>query len=72
MIAQGNWTDTEQTVSLDLDWEKLGMDVAKAKIEIPEIDRLQGEGVADIKHLTIPASNGLILIISQSTLNSRK
>lgn len=72
MIALGNWTDTEQKVSLDLDWEKLGMDVAKAKIEIPEIDRLQGEGVADVKHLTIPASSGLILIISQSTLNSHK
>jgi len=65
MIAMGNWTDKEQTVSLELDWRKLGMDAERAKIEIPEIEKLQGEGIADIKHLTIPASKGLILIISQ-------
>jgi len=65
MIAMGNWTDKEQKVSLELDWRKLGMDSARAKIEIPQIENLQGEGVVDIKHLTIPASKGLILIISQ-------
>ena len=65
MLALGNWTDREQTVSLELDWRKLGMDAARAKIEMPQIEKLQGEGVADIKKLTIPASKGLILIISQ-------
>ncbi|HET6559004.1 MAG TPA: glycoside hydrolase domain-containing protein [Prolixibacteraceae bacterium] len=65
MIALGNWTDKEKKVSLELDWKKLGMDSAKAKIVIPQIENLQGEGVADIKNLIIPASKGLILIISQ-------
>ena len=65
MIAMGNWTDKDQKVNLELDWRKLGMDATRAKIEIPQIENLQAQGVADIKNLTIPASKGLILIISQ-------
>jgi hypothetical protein len=65
MIAIGNWTDKEQNINLYIDWRKLDMDVSKIKIEIPPIENLQEEGVADIKNLIIPASKGLILIISQ-------
>ena len=64
MIAMGNWTDKEQKVSLELDWKKLGMDAARARIELPHIENLQEEGLADIEHLTIPPSRGLIIIIS--------
>ncbi len=65
MIAIGNWANEETKVSLQLDWMKLGLDAAKAKIEIPQIENLQEEGVADVNNLTIPGSKGLILIISQ-------
>lgn len=65
MIAMGNWTDKEQKINLEIDWQKLGIESTKAKIEIPEIKNLQLGGVADLKHLTIPASMGLILIIYQ-------
>jgi hypothetical protein len=65
LIALGNWTDKEQNVSLELDWKKMGLDASRAKIEIPEIEKLQDGGAADLKHLKIPASRGLILIISQ-------
>ncbi len=65
MIALGNWTDTDQVVSMELDWKKLGINPVSAKIEIPEIDDLQKGGTADLKQLTLPASKGLILIISE-------
>ena len=65
MIVIGNWTDKEQDVSLELDWRKMGMDATRAKIEIPQIENLQREGVATIKRITFPASNVLLLIISQ-------
>ena len=65
MIALGNWTDKDQVVSLELDWKKLGLDATRAKIEMPEIENLQTKEAFDIKHLTIPASKGLVLIISQ-------
>jgi hypothetical protein len=65
LIAIGNWNDKELNVRLEIDWRKLGMDPASARIEIPQIVNLQEEGVADINHLKIPASRGLILIISQ-------
>lgn len=63
MIAIGNWADTDQVISIDIDWEKLGMNPSSAKIEIPNIDNLQTSGVANVKQLNIPASKGLILII---------
>ncbi|MFA5814279.1 MAG: glycoside hydrolase domain-containing protein [Bacteroidales bacterium] len=65
MIAIGNWSDTHQVISLDVDWKKLGMNPASAKVEIPNIDDLQTAGEANVKQLSIPASKGLILIISR-------
>jgi hypothetical protein len=63
MIAIGNWTDKDQTVSLQVDWKKLGINPEIAKIEIPPVDDLQEAVVANISQLTIPASKGLILIL---------
>lgn len=65
MIAIGNWTDADQVISLDIDWKKLRINPASAKIEIPGIDNLQTAGTANVKHLNIPASKGLIFIISR-------
>ena len=66
MIAIGSWAKIDQPVSLDIDWGKIGMDPKKVKIEIPNIDGLQTAGNADIKNLIVPASLGLILIISEN------
>ena len=65
MIALGNWAKTDQTISLDIDWKNIRMDPATAKIEIPSIEGLQSQGPADLKNLFIPASKGLVLIISE-------
>ncbi len=65
MIAIGNWTDKEQNINLVVDWEKIGMNPGSAKIEIPKIDGLQAAGISNVKQLNIPASKGLILIISK-------
>jgi hypothetical protein len=66
MIAMGNWSDKDQIINLDIDWKKLGINAANAKIEVPEIDDLQSTSIADLKKLNIPASKGLILIIKDS------
>jgi hypothetical protein len=65
MIAIGNWTDTDQSVNLQIDWKKLGMNPETATVEIPAIDGLQTAGAANVKQLHIPASKGLILIINK-------
>jgi hypothetical protein len=65
MIAIGNWTDTDQTVNLQIDWKKLGMNPETATVEIPAIDGLQTAGVANVKQLHIAGSKGLILIINK-------
>lgn len=63
MIAMGNWTNTDQTVNLEINWKKLGFDPKSAIIEIQNIDNLQSAGQADVKNMNIPGSKGLILII---------
>ena len=65
MIAMGNWSKSDQRISLNIDWGKIGMDPHKAKIEIPNIEGLQKSGYVDGMNLIIPASQGLIAIIHQ-------
>ena len=65
MIAMGSWAKSDQLVSLNIDWKKIGINPASAKIEIPNIDGLQKTEVADLKKLVVPASQGLIIIIHQ-------
>jgi hypothetical protein len=65
MIALGSWAKSDQPVSLNIDWEKAGLDPKNVKIEIPDIDGLQKKGSADLKNLIVSASQGLIIIISQ-------
>ncbi len=63
MIAVGNWTDIDQSVSLSIDRKKLGLDPERTITEIPAIDNLQEAGEADVSQLRIPASKGLIIIV---------
>jgi hypothetical protein len=65
MIAMGSWAKSDQLVSLSIDWKKIGINPASAKIEIPNIDGLQKTEVADLTKLVVPASQGLIVIIHQ-------
>ena len=44
LIAIGNWAKTDQTISLDIDWKKIGMNPSTSKIEIPAIEGLQVQG----------------------------
>jgi hypothetical protein len=65
MIAMGNWADKDQSVKLDIDWNKLGLNSSTVKIEAPEIDKLQTQSEVEINNLIIPASKGLILIVKE-------
>lgn len=64
MVVLGNWTDSTQTISLDVDWKKLGIVSANAKIEIPQVEGLQNIWEVDLERLTIPASKGLVMTIT--------
>ncbi|MGV8136985.1 MAG: glycoside hydrolase domain-containing protein [Mangrovibacterium sp.] len=63
MIAMGSWAKSDQVVSLNIDWKKIGFDPERARIEIPNITGLQTTGSADVKNLIVPAFQGLVLII---------
>jgi len=65
MIALASWAKTDQTITLNIDWKTTGINPATAKIEIPTIEGLQTTSFADVKNLIVPASKGIIVIISQ-------
>ena len=65
LIVLGNWTSHEQNTTIHIDWEKLGYNPSKIRIEIPEIEHLQEKSSIDNLNdiLNIPASKGLIIIV---------
>lgn len=65
MIVLGNWTDSTHVINLDIDWKKMEISPANAKIEIPQVEGLQNARDINLKELIIPASKGLVLFISE-------
>lgn len=67
LIAIASWSNSDERIKLNLDWDQLGINPADAKMEIPEIDGLQQ--FAEIEYgdnLLIPANQGLIIFLRNS------
>jgi hypothetical protein len=63
-IALGNWSRSEQPAALVIDWERLGIDQAKATVSMPRIEGFQeGLGPVSLDGLTVPGGKGWILSI---------
>ncbi|WP_316831285.1 glycoside hydrolase domain-containing protein [Pedobacter aquatilis] len=64
MIALASWDDSNTTINLSIDWNKLGLDASKAKITAAEIDKFQKAGsYNDGKSIPVEKGKGLILIV---------
>ncbi len=64
IIAVANWTDQVETVSLAIDWIKLGIDAGKSSISIPEIKDFQaGQSAVSLDKLSIPGKKGYLIVI---------
>jgi hypothetical protein len=70
MISIASWADTDVDVALEIKWEKLGIDPAKAVVVVPDIKNFQStrainidKGMIDKLH--IEKGKGLLLIVKQ-------
>ena len=68
MIAIGSWSDRNEQVILNIDWEALGFDKNSAQLSSPEIKDLQSENNYDLsKPVTVEKNQGLILVLEKSS-----
>lgn len=64
LIAIGSWSDKDEYVNLNIDWDKLGLNKANVKIYSPEVDFMQMEQNFTVgQRVKVPKSEGLILVI---------
>ncbi len=67
MVALASWAENEVQVTLDINWEKLGIDKEKVKASIPFIRDFQKENrdwTVDQK-LSVSPGKGVILILTE-------
>lgn len=66
ILAVGNFSSTEQSCSLHIDYNKLGYDKDKCSFNIPFIERYQAERqLNSLEQLRIPGKQGYIVVIKQ-------
>ena len=64
LIVIGSWSDKDEEVELNIDWNKLGMDKNTVKLISPNIEGLQNYNSFEIdKTIPINKNSGLILIL---------
>lgn len=64
LVAVGNFSNEEKSITLDFDWKKLGLKSGKISARIPAINNFQKEGNYDFSSpLNIPAKQGYIIWI---------
>jgi len=64
IIAVGNWSQKNQSVSLSVDWAKLGLDPSKVEIFIPQVKNFQDDQRSiSLKNLIIPGGKGYLIVL---------
>jgi hypothetical protein len=66
LISIGNFDEKDQQIQLSFDWQKLGIDPAKAILEAPFVDNFQKEKTFKINEpIPVKAKEGWLLILSE-------
>ncbi|WP_254454437.1 glycoside hydrolase domain-containing protein [Flavobacterium sp. M31R6] len=66
LISIASWADEDVKVKLNIDWKKLGIDPAKAKITIPEVKNFQSAQQFSVNsELSVAKGKGFLLIVNQ-------
>jgi hypothetical protein len=67
IIAVANWSEQDQPLSLDIDWNKLGYDRSLFKYLFPAIPGFQDKQLPDsLNNLTIPGKQGYLIVIRKT------
>ena len=64
MIAVASWAESDTSVNLNIDWERLGIDAKAAVIEAPAIENFQAARQYAVgEKIAVPKNKGLLLIV---------
>jgi hypothetical protein len=64
LISIASWADQDEEIELKINWQKLGIDPAKANITAPEIKNFQPGKTFNIKEkIPVAIRKGWILIV---------
>ncbi|MBQ7256950.1 MAG: hypothetical protein IJS60_04585 [Abditibacteriota bacterium] len=64
LVAVASWSDKDENITLNIDFDKLGIDKNKATITIPPIQGYQEAGSFEIfDKITIPKEGGYLMVI---------
>lgn len=64
LLSLATWEDTDASVSLSVDWAKLGLDPSKVTLHAPAIDNFQSEAAwKPGDKITVPKGQGLLIIV---------
>ncbi|MEE1945027.1 glycoside hydrolase domain-containing protein [Pedobacter sp. KR3-3] len=66
LVAIASWADQDEKVTLNIDWQKLGIDPAKASINIPGVTNFQqAQQLTANSEITVPKAKGYLIVIKQ-------
>jgi hypothetical protein len=66
VIAVANWTDKDKTVSLIVDWDRLGIDPSKVDILMPAVTEFQEERTGfSLTNIRIPGGKGFLVVLKK-------
>ncbi len=66
LVAIASWAEKDELIKFAIDWNKMGIDPAKAIITMPDIQNFQKGGTLTVgQEVTIPASKGVLLVIKE-------
>lgn len=64
LVALGNFSGQEQTVRLNINWDKIGLDENKVRMKAPEIEDFQEETFfGNRERITIPPRKGWLILV---------
>lgn len=67
IIAVANWSEKDQSCSLDIDWDNLGCEQSACKYMIPAIPGFQEKQSPDsLSELIIPGRKGFLIVIKKN------
>jgi len=62
LIALASWSDRDQVVTLEVDWEALGL-TPGSPAAAPPVEGLQAGGPVDLSTVRVPANQGLWVVV---------
>lgn len=71
IIAVANWSEKDQSCSLEINWDKLGMDRSACIYIIPSIPGFQDQqALTALNNITIPGKKGFLIVLQKKDRSS--